>query len=44
MRSLADSRYEYLPKLFPEVEIVEADLEKEGSYDNAIKGIILYIL
>lgn len=42
VRSLADkAKHEYILRMFPEVELVEGDLEKEGSYNNAAKGNIL---
>jgi len=40
VRSLKDtSKYEYLSRLFPQVEVVEGELEKEGSYDAAVQGV-----
>jgi len=40
VRSLQNtSKFEHMSKLFPQVELVEADLEKEHSFDNAVKGV-----
>ena len=39
VRSLNDeSKVQHLKQLFPEVELFEADLLKEGSFDEGLKG------